>query len=94
MLITRFRKSTDFTTRAPDTKREYIRYLDQIREKFGQLSLDELQQTATRGGFKEWRDSMGRTPRAADYAWMMLARVLSVAKDRGTLAVNICERGG
>jgi len=32
--------------------------------------------------------------RQADYAWGVLARVLSVAKDRGTIAVNVCERGG
>jgi integrase len=79
---------------APETQREYGRYLDLIREKFGRLTIEELQQTATRGRFKEWRDSMARTPRAADYAWMVLARVLSVAKDRGVLTINICERGG
>jgi integrase len=94
MLITRFRKSTDFTATAHDTQREYNRYLDQIREKFGSITIEELQRPMTRGKFKEWRDSLARTPRAADYAWMVLARVLSVAKDRGTLAVNICERGG
>lgn len=32
--------------------------------------------------------------RQADYAWGMLARVLSVAKDRGTITTNVCERGG
>ena len=37
---------------------------------------------------------MSATPRTADYAWTTLARVLSVAKDRGRLAVNVCERGG
>jgi len=37
---------------------------------------------------------MSATPRTADYAWTTLARVLSVAKDRGRIAVNVCERGG
>jgi integrase len=32
--------------------------------------------------------------RQADYAWGVLARVLSVAKDRGTISTNVCERGG
>lgn len=32
--------------------------------------------------------------RQADYAWGVLARVLAVAKDRGKIAVNVCERGG
>ena len=34
------------------------------------------------------------TPRKADYVWTTIARVLSVAKDRGKIAVNVCERGG
>src|SRR5262249_41784377 len=37
---------------------------------------------------------MANTPRTADYAWTVLARVLSVAKDRGRIGVNHCERGG
>lgn len=32
--------------------------------------------------------------RQADYAWGTLARVLAVAKDHGTISVNVCERGG
>lgn len=32
--------------------------------------------------------------RQADYAWGTLARVLFFAKDRGTISVNVCERGG
>eukprot|EP00913_Durusdinium_trenchii_P021234 g19947.t1 len=94
MLIRRYRKSTDFTTKAAQTRREYNRYLDMIREKFGALTVEDLQRPSTRGQFKEWRDSMADTPRSADCAWTVLARVLSVAKDRGVLSVNICERGG
>lgn len=37
---------------------------------------------------------MASTPRNADYAWTTLAKVLSFAKDRGRIAVNVCERGG
>jgi hypothetical protein len=37
---------------------------------------------------------MADRPRTADYAWTVLARVLSVAKDRGLIAVNVCKRGG
>jgi hypothetical protein len=38
-------------------------------------------------------DRFGNTPRKADFAWTMLARILSFAKDRGIIAVNPCERG-
>jgi integrase len=37
---------------------------------------------------------MTHTPRKAVYAWSTLARVLSVAKDRGLIPINPCERGG
>ena len=43
----------------------------------------------------EWRDELAlRSQRQADYAWTVLARVLSWAKDRGKITVNPCERGG
>lgn len=47
-----------------------------------------------RGEFKTWRDSFAKTPRKADYAWTTLARIMSFAKDRGTIAANPCEKGG
>jgi integrase len=34
------------------------------------------------------------TPRKADLAWTVLARILSFAKDRGIITSNPCERGG
>lgn len=37
---------------------------------------------------------MSHKTRTADYAWTVLARVLSVAKDRGKIAINVCEREG
>src|SRR5262252_555250 len=45
--------------------------------------------------FLDWRDELAlRSKRQADYAWTVLARVLSWAKDRGKITVNPCERGG
>lgn len=94
MLVREFRQSSDFRTKSAASKREYHRYLDDICQRFGGLSLADLEDKATRGKFKAWRDEMSATPRTADYAWTTLARVLSVAKDRGRIAVNVCERGG
>jgi integrase len=94
MLVRQYRASTDFGTTAPTTQHEYSTYLDIIRETFGSLSLEQLQDTRTRGKFKEWRDGMAATPRKADFAWTVLARVLSFGKDRGLLTTNIAERGG
>ena len=35
-----------------------------------------------------------KSPRQADYAWVVLARILSVALDRGWVDSNPCEKGG
>ncbi len=93
-LITLYRGSSDFRRTKLGTRHEYDRYLDKIRTEFGRLSLVQIQEPATRGSFKKWRDSLADKPRSADFAWMVLVRVLSFAKDRGMISVNIAERGG
>jgi len=50
---------------------------------------------ASRAIYMGWRDRLAlKSRRQADYAWTVLARVLSWAKNRGHIAVNPCERGG
>lgn len=93
-LITEFRASGEFTTRSDSTKRAYQAYLQLIADEFGDMPLDALTDPRARGDFKVWRDGMAATPRKADYAWTVLARVFSIAKDRGRITVNPCERGG
>jgi integrase len=93
-LIAAFKTSTEFTGRAEKTQKDYRRYLKLIEEEFGTMPLGVVQDRRARGKFKEWRDDMAANPRKADYAWTVLARVLAVAKDRGLIAVNVCERGG
>lgn len=93
-LITEFKASTEFTGKSEKTRRAYARYLDLIRDEFGGMSFAAIQDKEARGDFKAWRDTMSSTPRAADYAWTTLTRVLSFAKDRGRITVNVCERGG
>jgi integrase len=42
-----------------------------------------------------WRDRLAeKSRRQADYAWSVLARVLSWALDRGLISINPCVRGG
>lgn len=93
-LIAEYRETGEFKDRAEASKRDYRRYLALIEAKFGDMTLRAIQDPRARGIFKRWRDSMAATPRKADYAWTVLARVLSVAKDRGEISVNVCERGG
>lgn len=93
-LITEFKAASEFTSKSEKTREAYARYLDMIRDEFGDMTFADLQDKEARGEFKAWRDTMKDTPRAADYAWSTLARVLSFAKDRGRISVNVCERGG
>ncbi|OSJ36770.1 integrase [Bradyrhizobium japonicum] len=93
-LMATFKSTTEYTSLADKTRKDYLRFLKLIENEFGTMPLAVVQDRRARGKFKEWRDGMADNPRTADYAWTVLARVLSVAKDRGLIAVNVCERGG
>ncbi|MHB2169922.1 tyrosine-type recombinase/integrase [Alsobacter sp. R-9] len=93
-LVDRYLDSAEFKQRSASTKASYRRYLALAVKEFGDASLDVLQDPKMRGEIKDWRDTLAATPRTADYAWTCVARVLSFAKDRGRIGVNVCERGG
>jgi integrase len=77
------------------TRADYIKQIEIIEKKFSDFPLAALSDRRTRGVFKEWRDELAiKSVRQADYAWVVLARILSVAKDRGKIADNPCEKGG
>ena len=94
-LLQYFETTTEFTKLAPRTKADYRKHLARIERDLGDLPLAALNDRRTRGVFKEWRDELAKaSKRQADYAWVVLARVLSVAKDRGRIDTNPCEKGG
>lgn len=93
-LVAFYKTTSEFTGRRDSTRRDYLRYLDMIAIKFGDMPIEVAADPRARGDFKEWRDGMAATPRKADLAWAVLARVFAVAKDRGRIPVNPCERGG
>jgi integrase len=93
-VIADYKASPDFTKLAPSSRRMYLMYIRMIEEAFGDMPLAALADRRVRGEFKAWRDTFAATPRKADYAWTTLARLMSFAKDRGTIATNPCEKGG
>jgi len=93
-LISEFKTSSEHMRLSDATRRAYASYLKMIEAEFGDMPIEALCDPRVRGEFKAWRDRMADKPRKADYAWTTLARVLSVAKDRGRIPVNPCERGG
>jgi integrase len=92
-LIDYFRDCSEYKDLGEKSKRAYDGYLKLIEAKFGSMPIGALEDKRVRGDFKEFRDSFSDKPRKADYVWTTIARVLSVAKDRGKITVNVCERG-
>jgi integrase len=93
-LISEFKSSGEYGKLAPATKRAYVAYLKMIENEFGDMPIEALSDPSVRGEFMQWRDKLAGTPRAADYAWTTLARILSFAKNRGRIGVNPCLAGG
>lgn len=87
-LITGFVESPEFQKLAEKTRKDYRRYLDNLRDEFGSLPIDALSDRRIRQDFFNWRDQYADKPRTADYAWSILRRVLSWSYDRGKIDVN------
>src|SRR5215469_2565490 len=90
-----YQQSQDFLGLRERTRIDYIKQIAKIEQRFGDAPLKALADPRTRGVFLDWRDELAlKSKRQADYAWTVLARVLSWAKDRGKITINPCERGG
>jgi integrase len=95
-LLQGYQASEEFRCLAETTRRAYIALIVRIERRFGDFPLTGISDRRARGIFKVWRDEVAAVSgrRQADYAWTVLARVLSWGKDRGIVAANPCERGG
>jgi integrase len=90
-----YQQSQDFLALRERTRSDYVKQIAKIEQRFGDAPNKALADPRTRGIFLDWRDQLAlKSKRQADYAWTVLARVLSWAKDRGKITVNPCERGG
>lgn len=87
-VIAAFKGSRDFANLGADTKRAYSTYLDMIEAKWGNTKLGAIQDVRMRRHFLVWRDSMGDTPRKADYAIGTLKRLLAWAEHRTYIDKN------
>lgn len=95
-VLAQYQSSEDFRSLADTTRRSYVALITRIEKRFGDFPLSALSDRRSRGVFLAWRDeiagSAGR--RQADYAWTVLARLLSWSFNRGLVVANPCERGG
>lgn len=94
-LLDRFQDSDAYLSCAPRTRSDYKKLLRAISAEFGDFPIAGLAEKQARGIFMDWRDKLAkRSRRQADYAWSVLARVLSWSLDRGLSPANPCEKGG
>jgi integrase len=97
-VISKFKATTEFTSLKERTKKDYLDKIEKIEKKFASLPLSAFNATnekRTRGWFKGWRDDLAKKSlKQADYHWVVLARICSVAAERGWINVNPCIKGG
>jgi integrase len=91
-VIVGYKASQDFLTLSERSRADYLQQIAKIEEKFGTLPLAALDDTRVTRDFLEWRDSMARSPRQADYAWTILMRLCSFARARGLTLYRPPER--
>jgi len=77
-LIDTYRVSPDFKQLTPSTRKQYTRYLNKLKEHYGNLSVSTMPREFVLG----LRDKYSDTPRAANYLIQVLRLVLSYAEDR------------
>jgi integrase len=92
-LVTLYRASPDYHKLADSTKRNWARWLDEIADYFGPLSIAQFDRPEKiRPIIRQWRNRWADKPRTADFALQVLSRVLSHAVDPlGRIAGNSCE---
>ena len=94
-LLQAYQASSEFGGLRERTRSDYVKQIKQIEIAFGDMPVNALNARGVRAEFMAWRDQLGtRSRRQADYAWTVLARVLSWSKDRKLITENPCERGG
>ncbi len=95
-LFQQYQESEDFRLLADSTRRSYVPLIARIEKDLGDFPLSALTDRRTRGVFMAWRDKIAAASgrRQADYAWTVLARVLSWSVNRGLIGINPCARGG
>jgi integrase len=94
-IIYRYQQANEFTGLAERTRWDYVRLIKIIEKEFGDFPLAALSDREAKDVFRSWRDQLAaRSRRQADYAWVVLARIVSWALDRGLVTANPCQRGG
>ena len=93
-LIWRYKQSPEFGQLRPRTQADYRKLLDKVEARFGALSLRAMSDRQVTRHIFDWRDSMGKSPRRADYAIQVLKALLSWGCRRGLIDHNRAQGVG
>jgi integrase len=94
-IINAYQASPNFKNLAPRTRKDYIRNIRKIEEKFSEFPLEALNDQRTRAELLGWRDRLAtKSLRQADYIFATLAAIMAWAVDRGMIGSNPCVRPG
>lgn len=94
-ILNAYQASAEFTALAPRTRADYVGHIRRIEDRFGTFPLPALSDRRSRAVFLSWRDELAtKSRRQADYAYTVLARVISWAHHRGLVTDNPLERSG
>lgn len=95
MVLNAYQQSGEFKNLASRTQSDYIKQIKKIEKRFADFPVSALADRRSRADFLAWRDTLAiASRRQADYAFTVLARVLSWALNRGLTPANPCEKGG
>jgi len=91
-VVVRYKASTDYKRLAESTRKQWSRWLDGIRDHFGELRTAQFDRPQKiRKVIRQWRNKFANTPRTADYGMQVLSRVCAFAVEDSDLASNPCE---
>ncbi len=92
-IIQSYQSSPSFKDLRDRTRKDYLRQIAKIENKFGSLPIPVLNDVRIRGDFLKWRDQLAKkSPKQADYVITVLGIILSWAMDRGTISFNHASR--
>ena len=88
-LIQGYVSSPEYKNLAPRTRKDYMRQITKIEDKFGDMPIDVLNDKRVTKHFYRWRDDLSQTSKKqADYAITVLHLILTWSKRRGHVEVN------
>ena len=90
-LLYRFGCTPEFRGHSDETSRQFRRIAKRLAEKFGKLSIAELERPEFRALVYDWRDEMAETPAECEKTIRTLARCVSWGVDRGFVRYNRIE---